>query len=558
MIRLRVTCVSGSSVRTLPERTQYGPGTPLGTASYHAASNRPGGIIDDNEPSLFASLWRFKWYIITAGILAAVVGYGLSMLQDELYEAQGELLLNDPRTSGGVAAEIGIVLDPSRYVRNQAEVFESPQVAARASEILGGNPSPSAIQGSTSATPATNLDALTVRSTQSTGEMAAAVVDAVVAAYEQIVEEGVSTKVGDSIATLQQSKVDLYARIAEIDAGLAADPSNITLDAQRTAAVSQLVGLDTRIEELSTNAILYGSGVQLYIAPDVPAAPVQPKPLRNGAIALVLGVIAAGAWAWWRSEKDQRADDRNTPAAILDAPLLAVVPEYSDVGAHGPNPADANPESGAAEAYHFAVSSLTFALEQIGGKTVVITSTAPGDGKSVTALNIAFAAAKDGRRSLLIDADERARGLTRLSGLGIGMGLTDLTIGSSPADVIGEWQMINLSSLPFVPAGSRLDDSAAAYFRSTAFRQALPALISDYELVIIDTPPVMSAAETTDIAAQADGVVLVVSAGTPLRDLHDARQRLSIARTPILGYIFNRAKGSTGAYGYGYGYGRDR
>ena len=77
-------------------------------------------------------------------------------------------------------------------------------------------------------------------------------------------------------------------------------------------------------------------------------------------------------------------------------------------------------------------------------------------------------------------------------------------------------------------------------------------------MVIIDTPPAMSAAETSDIASQADGVVLVVSAGTPLRDLHDARQRLSISRTPILGYIFNRAKGSTGAYGYGYGYGRDK
>ena len=387
--------------------------------------------------------------------------------------------------------------------------------------------------------------------------MAVAVVNAVAAAYEDVVEQGISTRVDSAIATLEQSKVDLIIRIAEIDAELTSNPDDATLSAQRTAAVSQLVALDTRIESLGTDATIYGSGVQLYVAPGVPTSPVQPKPRRNAAIAMVLGVIAAGAWAWWRSEKDQRADDRNTPAAILDAPLLAVVPEYSDVGANGPNPADANPESGAAEAYHFAVSSLSFALEQIDGKTVVITSTAPGDGKSVTALNIAFAAAKDGRRPLLNDADERARGLTRLSGLGIGLGLTDLANGRPTADVIGEWQMINATSLPFVPAGSRLDDSAAAYFRSSAFREALPQLADGYDMVIIDTPPAMSAAETSDIASQADGVVLVVSAGTPLRDLHDARQRLSIARTPILGYIFNRAKGSSGAYGYGYHYGRD-
>ena len=107
--------------------------------------------MNDYEPSLFASLWRFKWYILAAGILAAAIGYGVSMLQGELYEAEGQLILNDPRTSGGVAAEIGIVLDPSRYVRNQAEIIESPQVAARASELLGGDPSASAIQDSTSA-----------------------------------------------------------------------------------------------------------------------------------------------------------------------------------------------------------------------------------------------------------------------------------------------------------------------------------------------------------------------------------------------------------------------
>lgn len=351
------------------------------------------------------------------------------MLQDELYEAEGQLLLNDPRTSGGVAAEIGIVLDPSRYVRNQAQVLESPQVAVRASELPGGDPDPTEIQETTSATAARDLDVLTIRSTQSTAEGATAAVNAAAAAYEEIVEEGISSKVSASIATLEESKADLHTRIAEIDAQMVGDPDSVTLGAQRTAAVANLVALDTRIEELSTNATLYGSGVQLYVAPQVPTAPVQPKPFRNAAIAPVLGVIAAGAWAWWRSEKDQGVGDRNTPAVILDAPLLAVVPEFSGAGPDGPNPALTNPDSVTAEAYHFAVSSIRFALEQIDGTTVVVTSTAPGDGKSITALNIAFAAAKDGRRPLLIDADERARGLTGFSGYSIGLGLTDLRNG---------------------------------------------------------------------------------------------------------------------------------
>lgn len=480
------------------------------------------------------------------------------MLQSEIYQAEGKLLLNDPRTSGGVAAEIGIVLDPNRYVRNQAELVESPQVAAQASTLLGGDPSAPAIQESTSASSESNLDAISIKSDQPTGEQAVAVVNAVAAAYEDVVEAGISEKVDDSIATLEQSRVDLLERIAQIDAQLAADPENVTLSAQRTAAVAQLVALDSRVAEIATNATLYGSGVQLYVEPSIPTSPVQPRPLRNAAIVAVLALIAAGAWAWWRSERDQRADDRSAPAAVLDAPLLAVIPESSDVAGAGPTLAEGDPMSGAAEAYHFAVSSLSFALDRVGGKTVVVTSAAPGDGKSVTALNIAYAAAKDGRNPLLVDADERARGLTRLSGLAIdGLGLSDLTNGRPTNEVVGGWQIQDDSSLPFVPAGSHLDDNAAAFFRTTAFRSALPPLVSAYDLVVIDTPPAMSAAETTDIAAQADGIVLVVRQGTPLRELHDVRQRLSISQTPLLGYVFNRAKGPNGGYGYGYGYGRD-
>ncbi|MEA2024630.1 MAG: AAA family ATPase [Actinomycetota bacterium] len=511
----------------------------------------------ETEPSLFASLWRFKWYIVAAAVLAAAVGYGVSMMQPTVYEAQGELLLNDPRTSGGVAEEIGIVLDPNRYVRNQAQVVESPQVATRASENLGGTPTPRQIQDSVSATPARDLDVLTVHGSRPTADGAVAVVDAVVQAYEEIVEEGITSKVNDSIATLEQSKAEIQAKIAEIDAELADDPGNVSLEAQRTAAIAQLVADDTRIEQLATNAALYGSGVQLYVAPETPGSPAQPKPLRNAAIAMVLGVIAAGAWAWWRSEQDQRADHRNIPAGILDAPLLAVVPEFGDVGATAPNPTVTNPGSGAAEAYHFAVSSLGFALEQTNGKSVVITSAAPGDGKSATALNVAIASAQDGRKPLLIDADERARGLTRLAGLNGEPGITDLGNGTPVTDVVTEWAIADNTTLPFVPAGSELDGSTAGYFRSAPFREALPALASKRDLVIIDAPPVMSAAETTDLAAQADGVVVVVRYNTPLRDLADTRQRLAMSGTPILGYVFNRAKTKTHGYGYGYGYGKD-
>ena len=464
------------------------------------------------------------------------------------------MLLNDPRTAGGITEDIGFFLDPNRYVRNQAEIIGTPQVAVAASEILGGSPTPAEVEASTSASAARDLDAVTILGVQDGPARAVALVDAVAQAYDETIRAGIQSQVDASIATLEAAKAETEARLANLDASVAADPDNSALEAQRNAAIAQLVSLDTRIERLSTSAALYGSGVQLYVAPRS-ATQTQPRPLRNAAIAAVLGLIGAGAWAWWRAERDQRADDRNTPARILDAPLLAVVPDYAEVGATEPVPTVTAANSVAAQSYHFVVSSLGFALDQVGGKSVVVTSTGPGDGKSISGLNIAVAASEDGRRTLLIDADTRVRGLTRIARFDGRPGLTDLPTNTVPSDLVHDWSLAEQTTVRFVPAGTNLQGDTAGYFRSLAFRDGLPKLVGDHDLVIIDTPPLMSAAETIDIAARADGVILVILPGTRLRHLTEARDRLALSGTPILGYIFNRAKVKKEGYGYGYQYG---
>ncbi len=477
------------------------------------------------------------------------------MRQPTLYQAYGQVLLTDQRAAGGIATDQIYYSDPGRYVRNQAAIFKSPQVAQRASEILDGALTPGQVQASTAASAATDIDAITVSGTRPTASGAVAVVDAVVQAYGETIQEGIASEVESTIQTLEQAKLDLQVKIAQFDAQLAIDPASPGATAQRNGAVAQLVNIDTRIEQLSTNAALFGSGIQLYVPPEVPGAPFQPRPKRTAAIGLVLGLVAAGGLAWWRAESDQRADDPNAPARVLDAPLFAAVPEFSDAGVSTPIPTITDLGSGAAEAYHFAVTSLSFALGQINGTTVVVTSASPGDGKSVTALNISIAAAQDGRRPLLIDADERARGLTRIAVLGTQPGISDLGNGTPPDRIVDNWAMPDGTIVPFVPAGSKINGSTAGYFRSAPFKAALPALASDRDLVIIDVPPVMSAAESTDLVSQADGVLIVVRSGTPLKDLDNTHQRLAMTDTPILGYVFNRASKKASGYGYGYGYG---
>ena len=518
-------------------------------------------------PGLFEALWRFRWRVLLVVLAAGGVGYGLSLLQATTYQAEAGMILTDPRTAGVFEDTSAVIRDSSRYVRNQAEFAESTAVAARAAELLADQgPTVGNIDGSVSVTPSSDLDLVTIRATQPTAVGAADVANSVAEAYQQLVREQVEENANAAIAELTGSKGELTTRVDLLETGLAADPNNLVLQAERDAVIAQLVTLNTRVEQINVNMALYGSGVQYFQAAELPSSPATPKPVRNAAIAAVLGLLAAGALAWWRTESLPLAENRHDAAPILGAPLLGEIPEFSWDKTEGPAPTIFEPTSVAAEAYQFVVSSLAFALEQIEGSTVLITSPGPAAGKTITALNMSVAAIGDGTHILLVDADERARGLTRLGGDESVQGLTDLAQREDLelVDCLQRWEVSDTVTLNVVPAGSRLAASTG-FFRSPEFRKVMATLRNAAPMVVIDSPPVLAASETVDIAAQVDGIVMVVEQGTPLHALEETRGRLEMTGKPLLGYVFNRAVARHGkygygknyGYGYGYGYGRD-
>jgi len=458
-------------------------------------------------------------------------------------------LLQDPRIGGDLNNNFAIFIDPSRYIRNQSTVILSPGVTDRAYEIMTDKGYPNAENETTiTAEPETTLDAMSIKSIGPSGEQTTAMVDSLVEAYTEVVSAQVQEVADTETATLQAARDELTIEVAELDAKVADDPTNSALQSELASAVGELRSIDDRIKDLNTQSRLFGTGIQLYVGPEGPGGQVAPQPARNAAIALVLGALAAGAFAWWRAEQDQRADNKDVAADILSAPLLAVVPDFETVKAWGPAPTVTHPESRAAESYHFALSSLTFVLDQIGGHSVVVTSADPEHGKTVAALNLAVAAMKDGRAPLLIDADERKRGLTRLAGLDDSQGMNG-AVGRGH-----RWSITPTEQLDFIASGRDLSGDTAGYFRSSVFRKDLSQAMAGRDIVLIDTPPVMSASETADLAGEVDGVVLIVRENSPLRDIADARDRIALTGTPIVGYIYNRASTRDAAYGYGHGH----
>lgn len=507
---------------------------------------------------LLPALRRYRWTLVLAAVAAAISGYLVSSLQVPVYQAEARLLLEDPRDAGVFGDGARVTLDPQRYVRNQAEFINSAPVLARTAETFGEEVDVDELGRRVEARAGADLDLVTIRAEDASPQGAARLANLTAGAYQELVTEDVQRNADAAVNELSESKAGLQSTIAAAEQRLEDDPDDSAAAAERDAAVSQLITIEGRADQLSVDAALYGSGVRFFERAAVPEGAARPQPVRNALVAGILAVLGAGALAWWRSGQTQAADDPHDPAVVLRAPLLGEIPDFGSAGVEGPIVTVLAPHSGVSEAYHFILAALDHVFDDDNANTIMLTSCKTNDGKTVTALNMAVAATVSGRRVVLVDGDKRRRGLTEIVDRGSDPGLAELADDlESAATCVSPMRVTEDHALAFVGAGRDVDDPAA-FFRTARFRRALRRLRDFGELTIVDTPPLLAVADTSVIAAQADGIVVVVERGTPRALLEDLRHRLDFVGTPVLGYVFNRsdARRRRGGYGYGaYAYG---
>lgn len=505
------------------------------------------------SPGLLESLWRYRFPVVAFTLLGGIVGFLLAMQQAPVYQSTSQLILADPRNTGVFGEIRAVVQDSGRYIRNQAELIRSGAVYPTAAELIDNRYHPETIAGLVTVEGRNEVDVIMITAFDFTPEGAAELANAVAEAYREVVRQQVQRTASAAITELRETNNSLRADLRSMDA----DVVGSAAEAERNAALGQIMENESRISQLTVDAALFDDGVEAFAPGREPLGPSQPRPRRNAAAGALLAFVVAAAYAWWRHGVTRTLERGSDPAAVLGAPLLGEIPEFSKVGVSDKIPTVSAPMSPAAEAYQFVVSALAFALDAVHGQSIVITSATPGEGKTLTSLNLAVAARKDGRSVILVDADWRMRGLTELSGVDAQAGLSNLRSDQVPF----EWatSLLSLSEdvhLSLVTAGDDVDDPAG-YFRTANFRRALARVKERGDLVVVDSPPILSVSETSAISSQVDGIVIVVSRGTPQRLLVEVRRRLEFVGTPVLGYIFNRSSPRSSAYGmagdYGYG-----
>lgn len=284
----------------------------------------------------------------------------------------------------------------------------------------------------------------------------------------------------------------------------------------------------------------------------LPADPSSPDVLRNLALGLALGLLLGAGVALLRHVLDTKVRSDQDVRALTDQPLLGAIAFDDAVPSHPVMVAD-QPLSAPAEAIRRLRTNLQFVGVASGSKSLVITSSVPGEGKSTTAINLAVSLADAGSRVVLVDADLRRPSVAEYLGLEGRAGLTSVLIGRADVeDVIQPWRDSGLDVLP----SGQVPPNPSELLGSPAMVELLAKLEASYDIVLLDTPPLLPVTDATILTKLVGGAVMIVGADRIHKaQLAESLETLETASARLHGLVLNKiARRDARPYAYENGY----
>jgi succinoglycan biosynthesis transport protein ExoP len=326
-------------------------------------------------------------------------------------------------------------------------------------------------------------------------------------------------------------------------------------------------GLLERSKELEVAAgieLNAGSLVEEAIAPRVASSP---NLKFNLFIASILGLGGGLGIAFFLSLIDNRVNDVHSLEKLTGIPNLAVLPSIVEGSSHGDS--NGNPQSSMGamdlraltnpgdifgESLNSLRSSLKYVYDAEGvpAKVFAVTSSVAGEGKSLISTNLSVSYAKAGLKTLLIEGDLRRPRLAKVFDLEDSNGLVH---SLNTGEAIKVKSLNDLSNLSIIFAG-QISQNPVKELGSPSMQKLVAKCRQDYDVVIIDCPPILGLADTIEIAALVDAIVLVVGAHkAPRKSVEHSVQRLQLVGAPLVGTIFNQADPEISGYDhYAYAY----
>jgi succinoglycan biosynthesis transport protein ExoP len=481
---------------------------------------------------------RRFWILILCAVLVPAAALAVSATQQKKYTAEATLLFRDPQFDQKLFGSTFVANsnDPERQEATNLELISLETVAARTAKRVPGV-TPKEVSDAIDPEAVGQADVVSIKATWTDPRRSATLANTFAEEYIAFRRDADRAKIGVARLPLRQQLRGLSRK--EL-----AGPTGRSLRARLTQ-LNVLASLQTGNAELVQRAL-------------VPDGPSSPKIVRNGALGLVLGLILGAGLVGLAEALDRRLRDPSEIEHAFNAPVLASIPESP--GLTKADAALSNVPPGQFEAFDMLRANLRYFNLSRDIHTVLVTSAEPGEGKSTVAWGLAVAAARTGTRTLLVEADLRRPTFASQYQLRAPAGLTTVITGRAQrAEAV---QSIRLAPEGDGPSPESLDVLLAGPLPPNPTKVAesdqMARLLEDakreYDLVIIDTPPITLVPDAIPLMRRVDGVIVVSRLGTssrgPMRRLGHQLENLD---APVLGVVVNSAD-EKDPYGYGYAY----
>lgn len=451
---------------------------------------------------------RRNWLLLLVCFLvvpAAALAYSLAQTPE--YTASASLLFTEKDASQR---------DPERAAATNLALVSLDQVAVRTAQKLGDeiDVAGSALSEKVSVSAAGESDLVKVEATDPDPDLAATIAN-------EFARQFIAFRRDANRAKVQRALGLIEARLDELPQDQLDSPEAGVLEDQQ--------------RDLAVRATLQTGEAQLVQPAVAPDSPSSPKTTRNVALGILLGLVLGISLALLRDQFDRRLKTVQEAEDLFRLSTLATIPESRQIGRdEGIGPAPAG-ETG--EAFRMLRANLQYFGIDRELKSVLITSPASEDGKTMVAWNLAVMEAAAGKRILFLEADLRRPTLGEHLPLPSDMGLGLVLSGGLEAETAIE----RVHGVDVLAAGP-LPPNPADLLDSENMERLLEWAEGEYDRVVVDTPPAVVVADALPLIKKVDRMLVVVRLGRTARDAAERlRAQLANVEAPVLGLVINGA-----------------
>jgi len=353
------------------------------------------------------------------------------------------------------------------------------------------------------------------------------------------------TSANAELRGLEATKLKLDAQVAQGRSMMGnAGPTHVELTRfkrEQELAQNEYKNLEKEREDLALRYHAWRNTALIIQHASALTTPIRPRKGLNLLFASLMGLCLGVSMAFLQEFLDDRVSSADDAERTVGLPVLGRIPLMP--ADHEHLMTEMKSQSRVSESYRGLRSSINFAAVDEPIKTLLITSSKEGEGKSLTSVNLAVVMALAQRRVILVDADLRRPNIDRLMRIDQSPGLSDLLIDRVPLE--DALQETGVDGLQVIASGPR-PPAPAELLNSVRMQELIRQLSQLADLVIFDTPPCLAVTDAQVMSTKVDGVVLVLDVGEARKgDLRRAKGLLDQAHARTLGLVFNKVSRET-------------